>query len=79
MQYEVAYREELHAGRAAVIKELEFLKNVERDNKNLEKDLLIEQIVAGVTAEAANMEADIIKQCVADIEALSAAQQSASA
>jgi hypothetical protein len=77
MQYELAFREELLAGQKKIVQELDFLKMVENENKNLEKDLLIKSIVAGVEAEAANMEADILKQCVADLEALSASQATA--
>jgi hypothetical protein len=77
MQYELSFREELLAGQKKIVQELDFLKLVESENKNLEKDLLIKSIVAGVEAEAANMEADILKQCVSDLEALSASQATA--
>jgi hypothetical protein len=74
MSAEVAYRTDLAANEEAVHKELNFLMAVENETKNAEKQLLIDQIVAGVLAGAAAEEDAILKGCVANLSALSASQ-----
>jgi len=74
MASEVQYRADLAENEAAVYKELNFLMQIENETKNAEKQLLIDQVVAGVLAEAGAQEGAILKQCVADLSALSASQ-----
>lgn len=74
MAAEVQYRTDLAENAAAVEKELSFLMQIENETKNAEKALLVDQVVAGVLAGAAAQEDAILKQCVADLTALSAAQ-----
>ena len=74
MAAEVQYRTDLAENSAAVHAELDFLMRVENETKQAEKQLLIDQVVAGVLAEAQSQEGAILKQCVADLNALSASQ-----
>jgi len=74
MAAEVQYRTDLAENSAAVHAELDFLMRIENETKNAEKQLLIDQVVAGVLAEASTQEAAILKQCVSDLNALSASQ-----
>jgi hypothetical protein len=74
MQAEVQFRQDQADNAAAVENELAFLMKVENETKNAEKTLLVNQVVAGVLAGAAAQEDAIMKQCVADLTALSASQ-----
>ena len=74
MSAEVEFRSDLAANEKAVHDELKFLMSIEKETKNAEKQLLIDQIVAGVYAGATAHEDAILKQCVTNLSALSASQ-----
>jgi len=71
---ELAFREAKIEARNAVVKELDQLVLMENQVAQIEKDLLVAATIQGVMKDIESQEGAILKQCIADLEGLSASQ-----
>lgn len=71
---ELAFRQAKLDAQNAVTSELDQLVLMEKQVASMEKDMLVNEILKGVMADVEGQEAAILKQCVVDLESLSAAQ-----
>eukprot|EP00035_Acanthoeca_spectabilis_P019853 m.429943 g.429943 ORF g.429943 m.429943 type:complete len:216 (+) comp17094_c0_seq1:112-759(+) len=74
MSRELAYRQEVHAVRAAAVSELDNFLKVENEVRAQEQADLVANIHAAVLEGLKGKEKDILAQCVTDLEALAASR-----
>eukprot|EP00041_Stephanoeca_diplocostata_P001196 m.19069 g.19069 ORF g.19069 m.19069 type:complete len:216 (-) comp11702_c0_seq1:168-815(-) len=74
MTRELEYRQTKHATAAAALSELNLVVKIENDVRAQEQASIVKELEEAVLSGLKGMEKDILNQCVADLDALAAAQ-----